>query len=152
TMYGAKATIKSELIANFHIKPHVPSLISAYFLAFDQEECSNDHELDTKVGNIPDLILDEWENKRHAFDPYKEMEEFELGLYCVHKDNSSIPSLTKLEDKDDNELWITPKRSTSSSPYKFVYGKEVVFPLSLELPALELMKQLEFSKFEPMED
>ncbi|KAH9296662.1 hypothetical protein KI387_044242 [Taxus chinensis] len=51
-------------------------------------------------------------------------------------------------------LWanrITPKRSTGNSPYKLVYGKEAVLPISLELPALELMKQLELSEFEPME-
>ncbi|KAH9291094.1 hypothetical protein KI387_044665, partial [Taxus chinensis] len=51
-------------------------------------------------------------------------------------------------------LWadrITPKRSTGSSPYKLVYGKEAVLPISLDLPALELMKQLELAEFEPME-
>lgn len=42
-----------------------------------------------------------------------------------------------------SELWadmITPKRSTSNSPYKLVYGKEAVLSISLELPTLELMK------------
>ncbi|KAH9311647.1 hypothetical protein KI387_026682, partial [Taxus chinensis] len=51
-------------------------------------------------------------------------------------------------------LWAdktTPKRSIGNSPYKLVYGKEVVLPISLELPALELMKQLELSEFKPME-
>ncbi|KAH9317416.1 hypothetical protein KI387_019185, partial [Taxus chinensis] len=51
-------------------------------------------------------------------------------------------------------LWadrITPKRSIGNSPYKLVYGKEAVLPISLELPALELMKQFELSKLEPME-
>ncbi|KAH9293759.1 hypothetical protein KI387_041035, partial [Taxus chinensis] len=51
-------------------------------------------------------------------------------------------------------LWadrIMPKRSTGSSPFKLVYGKEAVLPISLELPALELVKQLEMSEFEPME-
>ncbi|KAH9323618.1 hypothetical protein KI387_018257, partial [Taxus chinensis] len=38
-----------------------------------------------------------------------------------------------------------------SSPFKLVYGKEAVLPISLELPALELMKQLELAKFEPIE-
>ncbi|KAH9308610.1 hypothetical protein KI387_036521, partial [Taxus chinensis] len=38
-----------------------------------------------------------------------------------------------------------------NSPYKMVYGKEVVLPISLELPALEFMKQLELVEFEPME-
>ena len=44
-----------------------------------------------------------------------------------------------------------PKRSTGNSPYKLVYGKEAVLPISLELPALEIMKHLELSEFEPME-
>ncbi|KAH9303485.1 hypothetical protein KI387_043847, partial [Taxus chinensis] len=51
-------------------------------------------------------------------------------------------------------LWasrIMPKRSTGNSPYTLVYGKEAVLPISLELSALDLMKQLELSKFEPME-
>ncbi|KAH9296075.1 hypothetical protein KI387_039663, partial [Taxus chinensis] len=46
---------------------------------------------------------------------------------------------------------ITPKRSTYNSPFKLVYGKEAVFPISLELPALELVKRLEMSEFGPME-
>ncbi|KAH9312075.1 hypothetical protein KI387_027110, partial [Taxus chinensis] len=37
------------------------------------------------------------------------------------------------------------------SPYKLVYGKEAVLPISLEFPELELMKQLELSEFKPME-
>ncbi|KAH9323560.1 hypothetical protein KI387_018199, partial [Taxus chinensis] len=51
-------------------------------------------------------------------------------------------------------LWvdrITRKRSTGNSPDKLVYGKEAVFPISLELPTLELMKQLELSEFKPMD-
>ncbi|KAH9302572.1 hypothetical protein KI387_014155, partial [Taxus chinensis] len=46
---------------------------------------------------------------------------------------------------------ITLKRSIGSSPYKLVYGKEAVLPISLDLPALELMKQFELSEFEQME-
>ncbi|KAH9312488.1 hypothetical protein KI387_027523, partial [Taxus chinensis] len=79
TRYGAKATIRSEPIANFHIEPHVPSPINANCSAFDQEECSNDLEIGTKVEGIPDLTLDEWANKSHEFDPYKEIEESKLG-------------------------------------------------------------------------
>ncbi|KAH9301908.1 hypothetical protein KI387_013491, partial [Taxus chinensis] len=75
TRYGAKATIISDPIANFHIEPHTLSPINANCSAFDQEDYPSTHEADTKVGCIPDLTLDEWENKRHAFDPYKEMEE-----------------------------------------------------------------------------
>lgn len=32
-----------------------------------------------------------------------------------------------------------------------VYGKEAVLPILLEVPALELMKQFEFTEFEHME-
>ncbi|KAH9313074.1 hypothetical protein KI387_028109, partial [Taxus chinensis] len=53
--------------------------------------------------SIPDLTLDEWENKVHAFYPYQEIEESELGVYCMHEENQPIPSITKLDHKDDNE-------------------------------------------------
>jgi len=51
-------------------------------------------------------------------------------------------------------LWadrITPKRSIGISPFRIVYGREEIFPMSLELPMLELMKQLELLEFRPME-
>ncbi|KAH9317813.1 hypothetical protein KI387_019582, partial [Taxus chinensis] len=44
-----------------------------------------------------------------------------------------------------------PKGSIGRSPFKLVYGKEAVFPISLEFLALELVKQLEMSEFGPME-
>lgn len=49
--------------------------------------------------------------------------------------------------KVKNALWddrITMKKTIDTSPYKVVYGKEARFPLSLELPSLELTHQLEF--------
>ncbi|KAH9287606.1 hypothetical protein KI387_031723, partial [Taxus chinensis] len=70
---------------------------------FDQEDYPSTDETDTKVGSIPDLTLDEWENKVHAFDPYQEIEESELGVYCMHEENQPIPSITKPDHKDDNE-------------------------------------------------
>ncbi|KAH9332191.1 hypothetical protein KI387_044335, partial [Taxus chinensis] len=72
---------------------------------FDQEDLLNTCEVDTKVGCIPDLTLDEWVVKRHAFDPYKEMEESELGVYYLYEENHPLPSIIKLEHKDDNEVW-----------------------------------------------
>ncbi|KAH9293915.1 hypothetical protein KI387_040881, partial [Taxus chinensis] len=70
---------------------------------FDQEDYPSIDETDTKVGSIPYLTLDEWENKVHAFDPYQEIEESELGVYYMHEENQSIPSITKPNHKDDNE-------------------------------------------------
>ncbi|KAH9316111.1 hypothetical protein KI387_024738, partial [Taxus chinensis] len=103
TRYGAKATIRSEPIVDYHIESYVPSPINANCLAFDQEDLLNTSEVDTKVGCIPDLTLNEWVVKRHAFDPYKEMEESELGVYCLHEENHPLPDIIKPEYKDDNE-------------------------------------------------
>ncbi|KAH9308652.1 hypothetical protein KI387_036563, partial [Taxus chinensis] len=38
-----------------------------------------------------------------------------------------------------------------NSPFKLVYGREVILPMSLEFPTLELMKHMELLDFEPME-
>lgn len=51
-------------------------------------------------------------------------------------------------------LWvdkITPKRLVGNSPYVLVYGKEARLPLSVELPALDIVHQLEmFEELNPM--
>ncbi|KAH9313179.1 hypothetical protein KI387_028214, partial [Taxus chinensis] len=60
-------------------------------------------ETDTKVGCIPYLTLDEWKNKRHDFDPYKEMEESELGVYYLHEENQPLLDIIKTDHKDENE-------------------------------------------------
>ncbi|KAH9325500.1 hypothetical protein KI387_005678, partial [Taxus chinensis] len=101
--YGTKATIRSEPIADFHIEPYTPSHINTNCSAFDQEDHLGTDEADTKVGSIPDLTLDEWVSKVHAFDPYQEVEESELGVYCIHEESQPIPSITKPNHKDDNE-------------------------------------------------
>ncbi|KAH9310893.1 hypothetical protein KI387_025928, partial [Taxus chinensis] len=105
TRYGTKATIRSEPIADFHIEPYTPSHINTNCSAFDQEDHLGTDEADTKVGSIPDLTLDEWASKVHAFDPYQEVEESELGVYCIHEESQPIPSITKPNHKDDNEVW-----------------------------------------------
>ena len=46
---------------------------------------------------------------------------------------------------------MTPKRSVGNSPYMLVYGKEARLPLSVELPALDIVRQLEmFEEQDPM--
>ena len=57
------------------------------------------------MGCIPDLTLDDWANKSHAFDPYREMEESKLGVYCLYEESQCLPDLIKQEYKDDNEVW-----------------------------------------------
>ncbi|XP_059068837.1 uncharacterized protein LOC131859262 [Cryptomeria japonica] len=50
-------------------------------------------------------------------------------------------------------LWadrITPKQILKSSPYKLVYGKDAFFPLSLEIPALQLLKSMDIAENGPM--
>ncbi|KAH9318143.1 hypothetical protein KI387_019912, partial [Taxus chinensis] len=101
--YGTKATIRSEPIANFHIEPHTPSPINANYSTFDQEDYPGTDKANTKVRSIPDLTLDEWERKVHSFDPCKEIEESELGVYCMHEENKPIPRITKPVHKDENE-------------------------------------------------
>ncbi|KAH9308615.1 hypothetical protein KI387_036526, partial [Taxus chinensis] len=103
TRYGTRVTIRSEPITKFHIEHHTPSPINVNCLAFDQEDYPGTDEADTKVGSIPNLTLDEWACKLHAFDPYKEIEEYELGFYYMHEENQPIPSITKPDHKYDNE-------------------------------------------------
>ncbi|XP_059067909.1 uncharacterized protein LOC131858630 [Cryptomeria japonica] len=47
--------------------------------------------------------------------------------------------------------WITPKKILKNSPYKLVYDKDALFPVSLEIPSLQLLKSIEVAKNEPME-
>ncbi|KAH9299889.1 hypothetical protein KI387_044112 [Taxus chinensis] len=105
TRYGTKATIRSEPIANFHIEPYTLSQINTNCSTFDQEDYLSTDETDTKVGSIPDLTLDEWENKVHDFYPYQEIEESMLGVYYMQEENQPIHSITKPDHKDDNEVW-----------------------------------------------
>ncbi|KAH9291739.1 hypothetical protein KI387_043073, partial [Taxus chinensis] len=70
---------------------------------FDQEDYPSTDEAGTKVGSILDLTIDEWASKVHAFYPYQEIEESELGVYCIYEENQPIPSITKPKHKDDNE-------------------------------------------------
>lgn len=83
--YGTKATIRSEPIVKFHIEPYTPSPINANYSTFDQEDYPGTDEADTKVGSIPNFTLDEWASKVHSFDPYKKIEESELGVYYMHE-------------------------------------------------------------------
>lgn len=57
-------------------------------------------------------------------------------------DNNQRSWHTKLK----SALWadrITPKRSIGNSPFMLVYGREARLPLSVEIPALEIVRQLE---------
>ncbi|XP_059073540.1 uncharacterized protein LOC131874267 [Cryptomeria japonica] len=50
-------------------------------------------------------------------------------------------------------LWadrITPKQIFKKSPYKLVYGKDALFPTSLEISALQLLKSMEVAENNPM--
>ncbi|XP_059064919.1 uncharacterized protein LOC131856969 [Cryptomeria japonica] len=47
--------------------------------------------------------------------------------------------------------WIIPKKVLKNSPYKLVYDKDVLFPVSLEIPALQLLKSIEVAENGPME-
>ncbi|KAH9304454.1 hypothetical protein KI387_008858, partial [Taxus chinensis] len=54
----------------------------------------------------------------------------------------------------NSTLWadrVTPKRSVGNSPYKLVYGKEARMPISVELPALDLLHQMELLENEPLQ-
>ncbi|XP_057871371.1 uncharacterized protein LOC131077818 [Cryptomeria japonica] len=51
-------------------------------------------------------------------------------------------------------LWvdrITPKQVLKNSPYKLVYDKDALFLVSLEIPALQLLKSIEVAENGPME-
>ncbi|XP_057829715.1 uncharacterized protein LOC131040773 [Cryptomeria japonica] len=50
-------------------------------------------------------------------------------------------------------LWadcITPKKILKNSPYKLIYGKDALFPMSLEISALQLLKSMEVAENSPM--
>ncbi|XP_057852574.2 uncharacterized protein LOC131062851 [Cryptomeria japonica] len=47
--------------------------------------------------------------------------------------------------------WITPKQILKNSPYKLVYDKDTLFLVSLEIPALHLLKSIEVAENGPME-
>ncbi|XP_057864863.2 uncharacterized protein LOC131072644 [Cryptomeria japonica] len=52
-----------------------------------------------------------------------------------------------------NALWancIMPKKILKNSPYKLVYGKYALFPLSLEISALQLLKSMDIAENGPM--
>ncbi|KAH9318128.1 hypothetical protein KI387_019897, partial [Taxus chinensis] len=42
---------------------------------------------------------------------------------------------------------ITPKRAIGMSPFQVVYGVEAQLPVTVELPALHLMKAIEDTSF-----
>ncbi|XP_057845819.1 uncharacterized protein LOC131055379 [Cryptomeria japonica] len=51
-------------------------------------------------------------------------------------------------------LWadrIMPKKDLKNSLYKLVYGKDALFPISMEIPILQLLKSIEVAENEPME-
>lgn len=51
-------------------------------------------------------------------------------------------------------LWenrITPKKFLKTSPYELVYRKEALFPISMEILALQLLKSLEIEQNNAME-
>ncbi|KAH9306011.1 hypothetical protein KI387_010415, partial [Taxus chinensis] len=53
----------------------------------------------------------------------------------------------------NSALWadrVTPKRLVGNSPYKLVYGKEARMPILVELPALDLLHQMELLENEPL--
>ncbi|XP_059076561.1 uncharacterized protein LOC131875875 [Cryptomeria japonica] len=47
--------------------------------------------------------------------------------------------------------WITRKQILKNSPYKLVYCKDALFPVSLEILTLQLLKSIEVTENDPME-
>jgi len=74
------------------------------------------------------------------------------GNGLVESTNKNLIRLIKRIGVDHHKEWhkvlnialwadrITPKQVTKISPYELVYGKPIVMPLSLEIPALQLLK------------
>lgn len=44
-----------------------------------------------------------------------------------------------------------PKQVLKTSLYKLVYGKDALFPISLEIPAVQLLRSLKIAKNGPMD-
>ena len=59
TRYGTKVTIKSEPLVAHYIEPYVSNTINVNCPIFDDNDFQTIGEVDTKIENIPDILLDE---------------------------------------------------------------------------------------------
>ncbi|XP_059068317.1 uncharacterized protein LOC131858866 [Cryptomeria japonica] len=105
--------------------------------------------------------ISEWAVHNGRFS-YTSSNYYPQGNGLAMSTNKNLIKIIKRKIEDNQRAWhtklkstlwanrITPKRSTGNSPNMLVYGKEARFPISLELPAFDLVNQLEMMGEEPM--
>lgn len=77
--------------------------------------------------------------------------------------NKNLIKIIKKTIEDNQRTWhenlklslwadrVTPKRATGCSPYVLTYGKEAKLPISIELPTMIFVKELELLNEQPLE-
>ncbi|KAH9315515.1 hypothetical protein KI387_024142, partial [Taxus chinensis] len=84
---------------------YVPSPLQANCLI--QEEQVSVPEEQSLPPSVPDLVLDEWVERHHKFDPYaEELEAYETGLgtYYILEEDATLPHAL-MGDKVQTGLW-----------------------------------------------
>lgn len=96
--YGTKASIRVEPLALHHIEPYTLNLINMNCTILEMDENDIVNDLSTSLAEIPDFLLDEWDNGCQL-DPILETLEIGLSTYCISEKDALVPNLMKTKDE-----------------------------------------------------
>lgn len=68
----------------------------AIYSGFDQSDFDEVAQVSALDG-VSNMFMDENTVEDHAHDPFKEVEEHLFGVYFMHKENTPLPLLSKIE-------------------------------------------------------